>query len=437
MWPACASGSAPRNWRVEAYARATTERTRRRPDARRAASWPGEPRNCSRSSADKRIAAALDTWAIVEPGGPERDHLVSFAHSINPEGNRIRDAMLKNDPAGLVALADEDASRQSPASGVVNLAMALDSTGARNAATALLSQAQRRFRGDFWINHDLGKFLQGSTPPREADAVRFLMVAVALKPDRPGTLINLGSALSNMGKLEEALASCRQAIRLKSNSALAQYNLGNILSRLAQRAEAVAAFREAIRLKSDHAEVHCNLGNVLAAIGKRDESIAEYREAIRLQPGCAGAHVKLGDGLNAMGDWGEAVAAHREAVRLRPDFADAHFYLGNALAEMGKLDEAIATQGRFEDALGETARVTSSARSGAVRETRRPGLLSRMAYERPEGRPARCHPPPGMPESLQRPRHSTSWPRLGTRCSIGAIGRELSRYAEPDPVVIR
>ena len=58
--------------------------------------------------------------------------------------------------------------------------------------------------------------------------------------------------------------------------------------------EAIAAYREAIRLKPDYAEAHSNLGIALAGQGKLDEAIAEYREAIRLKPDYAAAHNNLG-----------------------------------------------------------------------------------------------------------------------------------------------
>ena len=43
--------------------------------------------------------------------------------------------------------------------------------------------------------------------------------------------------------------------------------------------EAIAEYRAAIRLKPDFAEAHCNLGNALTDQGKLDEAVAEYRAA--------------------------------------------------------------------------------------------------------------------------------------------------------------
>ena len=61
--------------------------------------------------------------------------------------------------------------------------------------------------------------------------------------------------------------------------------------------EAVAEYRAAIRLKPDYAEAHYNLGIALTDQGKLDEAVAEYRAAIRLQPDYAEAHYNLGIAL--------------------------------------------------------------------------------------------------------------------------------------------
>ena len=74
--------------------------------------------------------------------------------------------------------------------------------------------------------------------------------------------------------------------------------------------EAIAEYREAIRLKKDYPEAHNNLGNAFRDKGRLDEAIAEYREAIRLKKDDPRAHYNLGlallkqerfaDGLTAL-----------------------------------------------------------------------------------------------------------------------------------------
>ena len=65
--------------------------------------------------------------------------------------------------------------------------------------------------------------------------------------------------------------------------------------------EAIAEYREALRLKPDYPEAHANLGNALKDQGKLDEAITECREALRLKPDYAEAHYNLGNALSQPG----------------------------------------------------------------------------------------------------------------------------------------
>jgi tetratricopeptide (TPR) repeat protein len=123
---------------------------------------------------------------------------------------------------------------------------------------------------------------------------------------------------------------------------LAHTNLGNALRDQGKVSEAIAAYREAIRLKPDFALAHTNLGNALRDQGKVSEAMAAHREAIRLKPDFAEAHYNLGFALRDQGKVSEAIAAYREAIRLKPDYALAHANLGVALHREGKYEEALA-----------------------------------------------------------------------------------------------
>ena len=113
-------------------------------------------------------------------------------------------------------------------------------------------------------------------------------------------------------------------------SAVSHYNRGSELQDHGKLAEAIAEYREAIRLQPNHEKAHNNLGLALQDQGKLAEAIAEFREAIRLQPDFAVAHCNLGLALVKRGSLPEAIAACREAIRLKPDLAEAHDNLANA-----------------------------------------------------------------------------------------------------------
>jgi tetratricopeptide (TPR) repeat protein len=156
--------------------------------------------------------------------------------------------------------------------------------------------------------------------------------AIRLQPNHAPAHYNLGVVLGRQGKLAEAERLFREALRLQPDLAGAHRNLGVALERQGKLAEAEAAYREALRLQPTLAEVHYDLGSVLIRLGKLPEAEAAYGEAIRLQPDNAGAHCELGLVLERQGRDAEAEAAFREAIRLQPDYAEGHNCLAWLLA---------------------------------------------------------------------------------------------------------
>ena len=114
------------------------------------------------------------------------------------------------------------------------------------------------------------------------------------------------------------------ALATKPGFAEAHNNLGNALWDRGKPDEAVACYRRALALKPDYAEAHSNLGNALKDQRKLDEAVACYRRALELTPNYAEAHYNLGNALKDQGSLDEAVACYRRALELKPDYTVAH-----------------------------------------------------------------------------------------------------------------
>jgi tetratricopeptide (TPR) repeat protein len=121
----------------------------------------------------------------------------------------------------------------------------------------------------------------------------------------------------------------------------AENNLGMALVQQGRPEEAIAEFHRAIQINSSDAEAHNNLGGVLLQQRRPEDAIAEYREALRINPGYADAHFNLGTTLLQQGRPVEAEAEFRAALRINPDDAEADKNLGNALLQQGRAAEAL------------------------------------------------------------------------------------------------
>jgi tetratricopeptide (TPR) repeat protein len=172
------------------------------------------------------------------------------------------------------------------------------------------------------------------------NAVDSLQGAAALLPNDADVFANLGNALHNAGRLDEAIASCRRALVIDPKSVEALNNLGNALMNSGRPAEAVECYARAIRLRPSFAPAFCNLGNAQRSLGQLPESLQSCRHALRLDPRLIDAHGNLGNTLRDLGQFEEAVASYREALRLAPRHAGVLNNLGSVLRDLGRLDEA-------------------------------------------------------------------------------------------------
>jgi tetratricopeptide (TPR) repeat protein len=153
---------------------------------------------------------------------------------------------------------------------------------------------------------------------------------------------NLGIALSDRGKTDEAIAHYRQAIELRPNYAEAHYNLGRLLAQKGQLDDAVTHYEKALEINPIDAEAHNNLGVTLFGGGRVDEAIVHYQQALTIRPDYADASCNLANALVSKGDLDGAIARYSVCLELSPNQPEAEYDLASALLRKGRTDEAIA-----------------------------------------------------------------------------------------------
>ena len=159
--------------------------------------------------------------------------------------------------------------------------------------------------------------------------------AVRLTPGYGDAHYNLGNALSETGKPDEAVEAYRRAVAINPRHTRAHYNLANALKKLERYPEAIAAYRAAAALDPRHFKSRINLGNTLKLTGKLDEAVAAYHESLRINPNYANTHANLGDAYRKQGRLEEATVELEEALRLDPSHKTARRVLDRVMAELG------------------------------------------------------------------------------------------------------
>jgi tetratricopeptide (TPR) repeat protein len=113
--------------------------------------------------------------------------------------------------------------------------------------------------------------------------------AVKRSPKDADLINDLGYCHYNRARWAEAEKYFRQATALQPKHQRATINLGLALAQQGKRDEAIRVFETVLR----PAEAKANLAFVLATQGQRDEAMELYRAALQLEPGLSMAHHAL------------------------------------------------------------------------------------------------------------------------------------------------
>ena len=111
-------------------------------------------------------------------------------------------------------------------------------------------------------NHGIGWKAMGVALLQQGcneEALLPLQKSVALLRDDSHSHCNLGNTLLKLGRLPEAEASYRQALKLNPGFIEAHYSLSDTLLKLGRLSEAESGFRRALEIKPDYADAYSNL----------------------------------------------------------------------------------------------------------------------------------------------------------------------------------
>jgi tetratricopeptide (TPR) repeat protein len=209
-----------------------------------------------------------------------------------------------------------------------------------NNSTTLFSHAIEVTQNNYIAYNNLG--VTYYKLGRYQEAIEACKQAIIIKPDYAEAYCNLGVAYGNLGRYQDEIEAYKQAIRIKPDYARAHYNLGVTYYNLGRYQEAIEAYKQAVIIKPDDAEVHYNLGFAYNKLGRYQEAIEACKQAIRINPDLAETHNNLGFAYLNLGRYEEAIEACKQAIRIKPDYVNAHYNLGVAYLLSG--DKGLALE---------------------------------------------------------------------------------------------
>lgn len=145
--------------------------------------------------------------------------------------------------------------------------------------------------------------------------------------------INLGIALENQGKIDEAIGHYISALRINPNHQLAHNNLG-------QLDDAIHHYSEALRLQPNYASAQFNMAIALSGQERIKEAISYYNDFLRNEPKNADAHFNLGLLLAQQDKFESSISHLKDVIKIKPDHAEAQWSLGLVFAKQGDLEKA-------------------------------------------------------------------------------------------------
>ena len=152
-------------------------------------------------------------------------------------------------------------------------------------------------------------------------------------------LLGSGAYLRNL-VWQDRLALWVDVVLKNPDSARVRNNLGRALSDHGRNDEAVTQFIEALFLQPDYPEAHNNLAVSYAKRGRFPEAVHHFRQALELQPDYPQARHNYGLTLFTGGRYADAIEQLRAAISTKPRYARARITLASVLMKVGETQTA-------------------------------------------------------------------------------------------------
>ena len=133
---------------------------------------------------------------------------------------------------------------------------------------------------------------------------------------------NLARAYNDLGRYQEAIAECQEALQLKAGDAETLYYLGYAHKKLGHKTRALETFRAGVtsakKYTNPSPDDYYILGNTYFQLGEYENAIRAYKQCLGMKQYFSHAHLGLGLVYYASGDTKSAMNEYEVLNRLDP-----------------------------------------------------------------------------------------------------------------------
>jgi predicted O-linked N-acetylglucosamine transferase (SPINDLY family) len=217
--------------------------------------------------------------------------------------------------------------------------------------------------------------LQAYKSKNFALSATYFEAAYELDKNDVESLINLGVALKNSGRLDQAITKFKEALQLKPEDAIAWYNLGNTYLSCNKYQNATECYEKSLSIRPQYVDALLNLGKTFTETNELEKGVKILTQALQISPknamvacSLAEAHQRgsqteaairyyklatehapsyseayagLAFSYSKAGRYHESVVANENALKIRPEYPEALNNLSMSLMEVGRHDDAL------------------------------------------------------------------------------------------------
>jgi Tfp pilus assembly protein PilF len=226
-----------------------------------------------------------------------------------------------------------------------------------NAAEQIFNQALQAFQSDDLANATVkANYLISSVPASSqlfhlrglielrqlnfSSAVDFFKKGLAVEPNSAVLSDSMGTALSEMGQLDDSITSYRRALLSDARNAGTLNNLGTVLQKKGDLEKSEKAFRDSLIYRPGEVMTCLNLAEVLTTQGKFDDAETLYRTMIINDHKFIDGYRMLGECLMSARKWDDALSLAESGIAAGLNDAEIYTLKSYALGALMRFNEA-------------------------------------------------------------------------------------------------